>query len=151
MATTFTCHGHTPGSISEVWAALADYRGLARWAREVDHSTLLTDRAQGVGTVRRVQLGRTVLTEHVTRWDDGTALAYEVRGMPPAIESVEVRWDLTAHDDHTDVEVTVTLEPANPAGRALVPVLRRRLARSYLDMIDDLSNALALHEAAVAS
>jgi len=52
-----------------------------------------------------------------------------------------VRWHLAGHHDHTDIEVTVTVEPASAAGRALVPVLRRRLARSYLDMIDDLARA----------
>ncbi|MDH3707607.1 MAG: SRPBCC family protein [Acidimicrobiia bacterium] len=79
MVTTFSCHGHADGSAADRWAVLADYARIARWARQVDHSTLLTEQQQGVGTVRRVQVGRTVLTEHVTGWDDGTALEYDVR------------------------------------------------------------------------
>ena len=35
-----------------VWDVLADYGAIASWAPNVDHSCLLTERADGVGAVR---------------------------------------------------------------------------------------------------
>ena len=150
MTTSFRCHGHGRGSTSDVWAVLADYGRLATWASGVDHSSMLTDDDHVVGAVRRAQLGRTVLTEHVTEWVDGETLAYDINGLPPIIDTASARWDLTDHDGHADIVVTITLEPANPAGRALVPALRRRMSRSYLDMIDDLSTEVAARIAVAA-
>ena len=49
----------------EVWSALADFGGLARWARDVDHACLLHAGELAVGLTRRVQLGRTTLLEVV--------------------------------------------------------------------------------------
>ncbi|MGI9603668.1 MAG: SRPBCC family protein [Acidimicrobiales bacterium] len=143
MAAVFECQGHLPGTTDEAWAVLADYGGLARWVTDVDHTTLLTTPPVGVGSVRRAQVGRTVLTEHLTEWVPGESLGYDIQGLPPVIRSAGVRWELHDHSDHTDVTVTVTLEPANPAAQALLPALRRKLSRTYLDMIDDLTTHLA--------
>ena len=141
MPTVFECHGHLHGDPGAAWAVLADFGAIASWVAQIDHSNLLSEQATGVGAVRRAQLGRTVLTEHVTEWTDGQVLAYEIRGLPPVLASATARWSLDRHADHTDVTVTVTVEAANPAGRAAMPLLRRRLSRSYLDMIDDLAAA----------
>ena len=85
----------------EVWAVLADFGALARWAPDVDHSSLLYGGPTGTGTVRRVQLGRTTLLETVTLWSPAEHLAYEITGLPPALRRVTTSWQLRAVDDGT--------------------------------------------------
>ena len=59
-----------------VWAALADFGAISAWAPNVDHSCLTTEQDQGVGSVRRVQVGRNALLERVVEWNEGQSLAY---------------------------------------------------------------------------
>ena len=87
-----------------VWAALADFGAISTWAPNVDHSCLTTEQDQGVGSVRRVQVGRNALLERVVEWDEGQTLAYEIEGLPPVVRSVTNRWHLTPVDGGTHVE-----------------------------------------------
>ena len=52
-------------SPDDVWAILADFGEIGLWAPNFDHSCLLSEQTSGVGTVRRVQVGRTTLVETV--------------------------------------------------------------------------------------
>ena len=67
-----------------VWKVLADFGALSSWARNVDHSCLLEhgDDGVGVGTSRRVQVGRNTLVERVTDVIPGSTLAYDIEGLP---------------------------------------------------------------------
>lgn len=108
----------------EVWAALADFGGIARWAPNVSHSCLTGQQVEGVGTERRVQVGRDALIERVTEWAPGERLAYTVEGLPPIVRSLVNAWTLEEHGSSTTV--TLTSRVSGPlAGRLLAPVLRR--------------------------
>ena len=69
-------------SPTAVWAALSDFGRLACWAQDIDHSCRLTERREGVGTERRVQVKSNVVLERVTVWQPNEALAYEIVGLP---------------------------------------------------------------------
>lgn len=76
-----------------VWAVLADFGAVAAWAEEVDHSCLLDQHAEAVGTARRVQIGRDTLIETITRFDPPGVLAYDITGLP-AFVAASNRWTL---------------------------------------------------------
>lgn len=88
---------------SEIWAELAEFDTISRWAPDVDHSCLLAERPDDVdgtdamvGIARRVQAGRFVLVERITAWEPQTRLAYEITGLPPVLRHVVNEWRLTA-------------------------------------------------------
>jgi uncharacterized protein YndB with AHSA1/START domain len=87
-----TRHRRIDAGAAEVWAALADFGAIARWGDDVDHSCLMTAQTEGVGTTRRIQVGRTTLVERVVEWEPPTVLAYAIEGLPPVIRSVVNRW-----------------------------------------------------------
>ncbi|HAS10728.1 MAG TPA: MxaD family protein, partial [Acidimicrobiaceae bacterium] len=60
----------------DAWEVLADFGALARWVPEVDHACLLRGGPPGVGTTRRVQVGRTTLLETVRAWSPPVHLGY---------------------------------------------------------------------------
>lgn len=119
------------GSPAEVWAALAAFDRISAWADDVDHSALLTDGPPGVGTARRVQVGRMALVETVTTWDPEVELAYTIAGLPPIVRSVENRWSLRAADEGTLVTLTTSIDPGTtPRGRIGSRVLGLALGRA---------------------
>ena len=91
-----------------VWDVLADFGAISSWADNVDHSCLLSPAAVGVGvgTTRRVQIGRDTLVERITEFDPPHALAYHVEGFPRALRAVRNRWTLRS-------------AVANPAGASI--------------------------------
>jgi carbon monoxide dehydrogenase subunit G len=126
----------------EVWAVLADFDRISRWAEEVDHSSHLTEQVEGVGTARRVQVGRLVLVERVTVWDPPHTLAYDLEGLPPVVGGATNRWELRPDGAGTEVTLTSTVDPGvKPAGRLVAPLLARRLAK----VADGLVASLAAH------
>ena len=77
-----------------VWAALADFGSISRWAPNVDHSCLTTEQRDGVGAGRRVQVGRQAVLEHIVDWEPARRLAYAIDGLPPVVRSVTNTWTL---------------------------------------------------------
>ena len=71
--------------VADVWGVLADFESIARWAPNVDHSSLTTPQPAGVGAGRRVQVGRNALLEVVITWEPEQTLAYELTGLPPIV------------------------------------------------------------------
>jgi len=133
---------HVDAPPEEVWAALADFDAISRWAPAVDHSSYLTAQTEGVGTARRVQVGRTVLVERVTEWDPPHVLAYHLEGLPPVVGGATNRWVLQPDGEGTSVTLTSTVDPGDrPAGRLVAPLLARRLTSTS----DGLVRALADH------
>ena len=130
-------------SPDEVWAVLADFDRISHWAADVDHSSYLSDQTEGVGTVRRVQVGRTVLVERVTEWDPPRFLAYDLEGLPPVVGGATNRWALRADGSGTAVLLTSTVDPGvNPPGRLVAPLLARRLAKASDGMLAGLATHL---------
>ena len=102
------------GSTSDVWAVLADFGSISRWASNVDHSCLMTLQATGTGAVRRVQVGRNALLEKVVTWEPEVALGYELIGVPPLVRTVTNTWSISAEGGTTAVKLTTQIEPAGP-------------------------------------
>ncbi len=130
-------------SPDEVWALLAQFDRICEWASAVDHSTYLTSQTEGVGTSRRVQVGRTTLVETATIWDEGRSISYRIDGLPPVVALAENTWNLSADGDATMVTLTVNIiagprPPAKLAARAVV----RRFASANSAMLEGLAAAL---------
>ena len=121
-----------------VWAVLADFDRIVDWAHDVDHSCLLTDRASGVGAVRRIQQGANAVTETVVDWDEPIRLAYRIDGLPPLFRWVINRWDLADDEDGTRVSLTVEVVPVRPlvtvAARLATRVVGRVNARMLYNL-----------------
>ncbi len=128
----------------EVWAVLADFDGISTWAADVDHSSFVTDQVEGVGTARRVQVGRTVLIERVTEWDPSQALAYDLEGLPAVVAGATNRWALRPTAQRTEVTLTSTVDPGvKPPGRIAAPLVARRLGKASEGMLAGLAAHLA--------
>lgn len=133
----------------QVWAALADFGSIAAWAPDVDHSCLLSDQARGIGATRRVQLGRTTLVERVTEWDEPTALAYAIEGLPPFLGPVVNRWRIEPADAGAPVTVTAEITSGpRPVHRLVARAATRRLASAAEAMLAGLDRHLSGSEAA---
>ena len=78
MTTTVQKSLHINGSPSEVWKALADFAAIAEWAPNCDHSSWASDVREGVGAVRRVQVGRVAILETIN--GDGEIVARRQTG-----------------------------------------------------------------------
>ncbi len=134
----------------EVWATLADFGSIARWADAVDHSCLLTDQAAGVGAARRIQVGRTVLVERVVDWVEPSTLAYAIEGLPPVVRSVVNRWTIEpdgAAADATTPAVVVSLSSTidtgpRPPQRLAARAIGRRLGSTNDDLLAGLAAAV---------
>src|SRR4051812_7154316 len=98
-------------SPEEVWAVLADFDRISAWADDVDHSSYLTAQTEGVGTARRVQVGRMVLVERILEWDPPRFLAYALEGLPKVVGGATNRWALRADGSGTSVTLTSTVDP----------------------------------------
>jgi hypothetical protein len=79
-----------------IWDVLADFGAVSSWADFVDHSCLLSPAGQpvGIGTTRRVQLGRSTMVERITDCDPPHTLGYDIEGLPPLVRHLHSRWTL---------------------------------------------------------
>lgn len=130
-------------SAPDVWAALAAFDAISRWATNVDHSCLTTSNATGVGATRRIQTGRTTVLETVTEWEPERRLAYSITGLPPVIRSVTNTWQLEDHGASTEVTLTSTVDAGpRPPQQVVARVAGRALAKASRQMLDGLDRHL---------
>jgi uncharacterized protein YndB with AHSA1/START domain len=128
----------------EVWAVLAHFDDLARWAPNVDHSSLTTAEDEGIGVERRVQVGRNVLLERVTEWEPGRRLSYTIDGLPPVIRSAANTWTLAEDHGATAVAVTSRIDAGpRPPQQLVARAVGRMMGRASERMLDGLNNHLA--------
>ncbi|MFP5322868.1 MAG: SRPBCC family protein [Acidimicrobiia bacterium] len=126
-----------------VWAVLADFGGLARWAPDVDHACLLHDGELAPGQVRRVQVGRTTLLEVVDVAEPGRRLGYRIEGLPPVLRSVRNEWVLEPAAVGTAISLTTTVDAGpRPPQRLVARLVARRLAKASDSMLDGLARHL---------
>ncbi len=126
-----------------MWAVLADFAAISGWAPNVDHSCLMTEQTEGVGTVRRIQTGRTTIVETVEVWEPGVAMSYRITGLPPVIKSVTNTWRLGASGDSTMVLLTTDIDTGpRPPQQVIAKVVGRRLAAASEQMIAGLTDHL---------
>lgn len=123
-----------------VWQVLADFDRIADWAPNVDHSCLLTEQDSGEGVVRRVQVGRMVLTETIQSWQPGSSLSYAISGLPPVIRSVVNTWRLEPQAGGTLVTLTTDVDAGGrPPQQLVARVVGRKLASASDEMLDGLT------------
>ena len=127
----------------DVWATLADFGNIARWAPNVDHSCLTTEQPDGAGAARRVQVGRNVLLERVIVWEPGHTLSYELLGLPPIVRSATNTWVLDGAGDSTVVTLTSRIDTgARPPQQLVARIVGRILGKASREMLDGLTNHL---------
>lgn len=126
-----------------MWDTLADFGSLSSWARNVDHSCLLEHAADGVGvgTSRRVQVGRNTVVERVTDCLAPTTLAYNIEGLPRRLHRVANCWSLApTAQGFTAVTLTTTVEVgANPVAHIAERAMVRLLSKQSLEMLAGLA------------
>lgn len=129
--------------VADVWAVLADFGGIARWAPRCDHSVLLRGEGVREGVVRRIQAGRNTLLETVDLVDADRRLGYRIEGLPMALGSIRNDWCLDDAGAGSEVTVTTIVDGgARPTSRVVEQVVARRLARESVRMLDGLADHL---------
>lgn len=94
-----------------VWDVLADFGSISSWADNIDHSCILNQGSEPIGTTRRVQIGRNALVETITEFDPTWTLAYDVDGLPKRVRRFNNRWSLRrVVNNGTVVTLTSTVE-----------------------------------------
>lgn len=118
-----------------IWAALADFGSISRWAAPVEHSCLVTDQQEGIGTERRVQIGRNALIERVIEWESDQRLGYAIEGLP-VVQSAMNSWTLDDSAGATTVTLTSTAEVGpRPPQQLVARVVGRILARASRELL----------------
>ena len=130
-------------SPERVWAALADFGAIGRWAPNVAHSSLATARSEGVGMTRRVQVGRNALLERVVEWEPGQRFAYRIEGLPPVIRSVTNTWYLESAGSATTVTLMTTVDAGpRPPQQLIARAVGLGLAKASRQMLTGLKTHL---------
>ncbi len=126
------------------WAVLADFGAISRWVPLIQHSCLLSDQTEGVGTIRRVQIARQTLIETVEVWQPGQTLAYTIDGLPPIVGRGRNTWQLRPAGRTTLATLTTDITPGDRAGGrpnpALLPIsiLATRAALKRMSLASEL-------------
>ena len=119
-----------------VWDVLADFGSISSWADNIDHSCILIQRDEPLGTTRRVQIGRNALLETITEFDPTWALAYDVDGLPKRVRRFTNRWSLRrVTNGGTVVTLTNTIEIGSGAAHKLAERALCRLQTRQSDIM----------------
>ena len=123
-----------------IWDVLADFGAISTWADNVDHSCLLSPAEQGigVGTTRRVQVGRNTLVERITAFDRARTLAYDVEGFPRWL-TVNNRWTFAPSAGATAVTLVSSVTVTGPLGRIAEGIVARVSAKQLDAMLDGIA------------
>lgn len=129
-----------------VWRVLADYSGIDRWNRNVKASRATNGLETGLGAQRHCEMSPAgSLTESIAEWEPGSLLVVRIDStkMIP-IKTALVDYRLAPGEDNrsTAMQVRYRFEPKwGPVGRLLAPMVARRLAHSFEDVLTDLELA----------
>jgi hypothetical protein len=124
-----------------VWDVLADFGTISSWADNIDHSCILIQGNEPLGTTRRVQIGRNALVETITEFDAERAIAYDVDGLPKRVRRFNNRWSLrSTGDGATIVTLTSTVEIGSGAVKKLA---ERAVCRAQIRQSDIMLAGLA--------
>ncbi len=135
--------GLIEGSAEEVWAVLGDFAAISRWAPNVDHSSLMTEQIEGVGSVRRIQTGGVTVVETVETWEPGVELSYGITGLPPVIKKVTNTWRLGTSGNQTLVRLTTEIDTGpRPPQQVIAKAVGRKLGEASDQMIVGLARHL---------
>ncbi|MEP1125800.1 MAG: SRPBCC family protein [Ilumatobacter sp.] len=127
----------------DVWSVLSDFGAISAWAPNVDHSCLLSEQVEGVGTTRRIQTDRSTIVETVREWEADSMLSYSITGLPPVIRSVVNTWRLEADADATRVTLTTEVDAGpRPPQQIVARLVGKRFASASDQMIAGLTRHL---------
>jgi hypothetical protein len=128
----------------DVWDVLADFGSISSWADNIDHSCILSQGSEPIGTTRRVQIGRNALVETITEFDSTRGLAYDVEGLPKRVRRFNNRWSLRPiADGGTVVTLTSTVEiGSGPISKLAERAVCRVQVRQSDIMLAGLANQL---------
>ena len=121
-----------------IWDVLADFGAVSSWAEFVDHSCLLSSAAEGigVGTARRVQLGRNTLVERITDFDPPISLSYDVEGLPRLVRQLRSTWSLRPlARGYTEVTLTNSVDIGSNPVQKLGERIFGRISTKQLDLL----------------
>jgi carbon monoxide dehydrogenase subunit G len=119
-----------------VWDVLADFGSISSWADNIDHSCILVQGSEPVGTTRRVQIGRNALVEAITEFDPLRVIAYDVDGLPKRVRRFTNRWSLQPTGNAaTIVTLTSTVEIGSGAVKMLAERAVRRVQIQQSDIM----------------
>ncbi len=118
-----------------VWEVLADFGAISGWADVVDHSCLLSPDGEdiGIGTRRRVQVGRNTLVERITEFDPPRSLAYDVQGFTRRLRRLTNRWTLAPAGGGTAVTLSTTIDTGPSRIQDLAAEVVARVSAGQLD------------------
>jgi len=126
-------------SPERVWALLSDFAAISRWAANVDHSSLMTEQAEGVGAVRRIQTDGATVLETIESWEPGVELSYRITGLPPVIKNLTNTWQLATASDGTRVTLTTHIDAGpRPPQQLVAKAVGRKLGEASDQMLADL-------------
>jgi carbon monoxide dehydrogenase subunit G len=122
--------------LQAVWDVLADFGSISSWADNIDHSCILVQGDEPVGTTRRVQVGRNALVETITEFAPLRVIAYDVDGLPKRVRRFTNRWSLQpTGNDATIVTLTSTVEIGSGAVNKLAERAMRRVQIRQSDIL----------------
>jgi hypothetical protein len=129
-----------PAAPADVWAVLSDFGAISAWAANVDHSCLMSDQTEGVGTARRIQTGRTTLVERVLAWQPPSTLSYAFEGLPPVVSSATNTWHVYAIEDGSRVSLTTRVDAGpRPPQKLIAKAVGRKMAQASDEMLAGLA------------
>jgi hypothetical protein len=113
--------------LQAVWDVLADFGSISSWADNIDHSCILVQGDEPLGTTRRVQIGRNALVETITEFDPLRAIAYDVDGLPKRVRRFANRW--TVRSTGTGATIVVLTSTVEIGSGAVKKLAERALGR----------------------
>lgn len=124
------------------WEVLTDFGALSSWVPMIQHSCLLSEQTDGVGTVRRVQIARQTLVERVDVWEPTSTLGYTIEGLPPIVGTARNTWRLAPTASGTDVTLTTEIDTGrNPIKQVVAKKVLERMSTASEFMLAGLDTA----------
>ncbi len=117
-------------SAEKVWAVLADFGGVSKWAPTITESRSLTEANGGVGarrTCTHVKMGE--IEEVIVEWEEGRRYSYDFyRGLPMPIKSLNNDWSVESDGDGAVVTLLMNFQTKfGPLGLLMESLVLRRM------------------------
>ena len=120
-------------SADEIFAALADHERWTEWFPKITKVERYGDLDEGIGSNRRVHIGRVVIDEEFIEWEPGKVWAFTARdvgGAPKALESLSERVSIQQlSPERCRVTYVMAIGPRRRLIWLFDKVLRKRLVQ----------------------
>ena len=103
----------------------------------------MTEQAEGVGAVRRIQTDGATVLETIESWEPDVELSYRITGLPPVIKNLTNTWQLEATSGGTRVTLTTHIDAGpRPPQQLVAKAVGRKLGEASDQMLSGLSAAM---------